>query len=533
MSKSRPFSIYLLKADFDASNALKEDHSLNIDVDAELLPEGATLFVRGQRTQSPWWEKYFGISSNIVPAVKGALVFMPIKEHCFVLSFGHVSHNLKDESYEHDFGLRVTLNCVDPEKLKSTDTLDPGAARRQRTQIPTYSDLTYFDFDQDSTILKSLSGKVKSEYEKWFKRATGSSSLHISSAIPPDDIPELCEKLLSLYKEESYKDTFPGIRNIEPVRDPAVIEKLNEKLLDSFRARNEDLYLTIPDIFDPHDNLRVKFSGIGRSQIHDEVFIRPYYEYLISHDRELNDIGFEDLKKHNLVLTDEDGFSRKKYSIFKSLVFDTTLGGGTVSYHLVEGSWYKVETSYVENLASYLDPLCEDISLPEYLGNGEGQYNENVAANDNSYICLDKSNISPTGQTQIEPCDLYCVKNGHAIFHHVKISTLSAQLSHLFNQGVNAVQLLKSEHQAVDKLKSLIQDRTSGGGSTLARLLRPIGDQKFRVVFAIVTHKDKPQKSWKLPLFSRISLMRNMKALHLMGVKGSYGFIANRSRSQI
>ena len=45
--KTRTFSIYLLKAGFDGTNCLNEDHTLRSDVAAAALPEGASLFVLG------------------------------------------------------------------------------------------------------------------------------------------------------------------------------------------------------------------------------------------------------------------------------------------------------------------------------------------------------------------------------------------------------------------------------------------------------------------------------------------------------
>ena len=160
MSKSHSFSIYLLKQGYDSSNTLKEGHKLENRVDASNLPPSASLFVLDNPSGEPWWKWYFGIKKTLIQASKGALIFIPVDGRYFVLSFGHVFHNLHESSYEYDFGLRVTLNSVDPNKLKSTDILEPGAARRQRTQVPVDSDLTYFDFDHDSSILKSLTGKV-------------------------------------------------------------------------------------------------------------------------------------------------------------------------------------------------------------------------------------------------------------------------------------------------------------------------------------------------------------------------------------
>lgn len=136
MTKIRSFSIYLLKEGFDASNALDDDHALAADIEATSLPAGASIFILDGEPRPPWWRSYFGIGINLNQAHKGALIFLPVGTRCFALCFGHVAHNLKNSSYEYDFGLRVTLNSLDPQKLKSTDTLDPGIAKRQRTQLP-------------------------------------------------------------------------------------------------------------------------------------------------------------------------------------------------------------------------------------------------------------------------------------------------------------------------------------------------------------------------------------------------------------
>lgn len=126
----------------------------------------------------------------------------------------------------------------------------------------------------------------------------------------------------------------------------------------------------------------------------------------------------------------------------------------------------------------------------------------------------------------VEPCDLLAVRDGVAAFYHVKVSTLSAQLSHLFNQGVNAIELMRLEPQAVDKLEVLIREVLAGGDpDALVALVR---DRKYRIVFGIVTRKDPTGRSLNLPLFSRISLMRSMKALQLMDVPASVMFIADQ-----
>jgi uncharacterized protein (TIGR04141 family) len=526
MSKSRSFSIYLLKEGFDPDTALRDDHHLEHQEVANTLPSGAKLFVLDNAPHPPWWKAYFGIDRDLNQVSKGALLFLPIADRYFALSFGHVHQNLKDVSYEYDFGLRVTLNCVDPDELKSTDSLDPGMGRRQRTQLPVGSDLTLFDFDRDSSILRRLTGKVKPEYKTLYKHATGASNLRISSDVQANELAGLCSQLLQLYQSEEFKTTFSDIQNISPVRDPILVEKLNEKLIAAFRAKDENLNLTVPDIIHYEDNVCASFTGAGSGLIYNDIFMGLYYEYLEQHEVELNTIGIEDLQRHDLLVTNEDGSPRERHSIYKSLIFDTMLAGETEAYHLCEGNWYKVEQEYVARLEAYLDPRCKDIPLPAYDHDSEGAYNNSVANTHPSFICLDEENISLVGQTEIEPCDQYSVEDGIALFYHIKVSTLSSMLSHLFNQGTNAIELIRLESQALENLKRLI--RAKAIASKQREFLAPLNTANHGVVFAIVTHKDKSKKSRNLPLFSRISLMRNFKALQTMNVKASYGFVEDK-----
>jgi len=50
---------------------------------------------------------------------------------------------------------------------------------------------------------------------------------------------------------------------------------------------------------------------------------------------------------------------------------------------------------------------------------------------------------------------------------------------------------------------------------------------RFKVIFQIITHKDKAALSLNLPLFSRISLKRTMKELRRMGIDAEFCFVEN------
>jgi len=107
------------------------------------------------------------------------------------------------------------------------------------------------------------------------------------------------------------------------------------------------------------------------------------------------------------------------------------------------------------------------------------------------------------------------------------VSTQSSQLSHLFNQGSNAVEVVRGEPDAFAKLVALVEQRSPAEDRDA--MLAPLRSGKYSVSYAIVTHKAADQKSANLPLFSRVSLRRNLRALQVMGVPANFSYVADQS----
>lgn len=536
MSRTRPFSIFLLKQGYDATNSLRPDHALEEILDARQIPARSRLFVMDTMPLEPWWRGYFGIPKSLSHAIKGALLFITLEQRCFVLSFGHVFHNLNDSSYEYDFGLKVTLNSLDPLKLKSADIIDPGSARRRRTQVPSAADLTFLDFDSNAEIVRSLTGKVKDEFSGLFKSATGSASLKIGLSIPYDRLEQICETLLALYARDDYMESFPNIGKLAPEKDPEVVSNLDDQLLQSFREKSEGLSLAIPDLVDYRDNVCCTFKGRGGvSEIYTDVSLDALYDYL-GDDYDFDSLTVEKLKKFGIALCDPDGRVSKVYSVYNSLLLDIT--DRQQVYHICEGGWYRAEVSYVQALSAYIDSKCEPSSLIDYNHDGEENgkryyseenYNSAIPVSSPEFICLDQTDIAPDGNTQIEPCDLYAISPADdlGVLYHLKISTRSSQLSHLFNQGVNSAELLILEQQCRDKFKGLIRERLGNNDFDLYQ--SKIDEISFKVVFGVITKKQAANLSGNLPLFSKISLMRAFKSLELMQIPAALIYINDAS----
>lgn len=558
MAKSNQFSIYLLKKEFTHFNSLKDDHGLEISSDASNLPIDSILYLSNKPLTEPWWKNYFGINRKLIQSANGALVFIPIHNWWFVLSFGIGHNKLKSESYEYDFGLRVTLNCVDPNKLKSTDTNKPSTTIRQKTQISNNADLTFFDFDYDSTILNGLTGKVKEKYKYLFENAAGTNSFKCRTLLLPKELQILLETLLKLYESENFIELFPGIRNICPVKDPIILKKLDENLLANFKEKNDRLYLTVPETVDYQDISLIKFTGQGKKkvysdvnkknpdyreekihyygedethdyggdkiyfddgeEIYDDVYIYYYYTYIKNQGLLLDDVTINDLKKHKLEQIDKNGYSKQSYKVYKCLCYDTKLDKKDKTYYLNMGKWCIVKDDYILQTKKYIDSHYHDIDLPDYNHLNEAEYNTDVPKiSTTPYLCLDKTNIG----LRVEPCDLYSSKNKVAAFIHVKRFHNASVLGHLFNQGTLSALHLRKNASALPLLKTRIDTASNGKYNFYV----PEINDNFKVVFAIITHKDKTKKSKNINYSYQYNMMRAFQNLEAWGHEVSYQFI--------
>lgn len=511
MSKSRAFSLFLLKSEFNVQNALKEEHSLE-KVPNVTLPDNAELFLADVPQIEPWWKSYLGISKDLLQGLKGAILFLTVNGRTFALTFGNVYHNLKEESYEYDFGLLTTLNSIDPDALKSTDVLQPESALRQRIQTPKSSNLTFFDFDKDSSIIKRLTGKVKEEYTSWFTNTTGANNLRITTKKQLSDLPSLCSKLLAIYQKEDYKTLFPDLHNIRPIKDPNQLQSLNTALLLELQRTSQDILLTIPEIVDYSNISGIKFSQKQSANLYENIDIADFYSEA---GDSLQSLTIKMLRsEYPVTAVDENNHPVFHHSLYKSLIWDYT-NSNNESFHFCDGNWYQVEQNYLRRLTRTVDAAFIPYAMPDFHHKSEGAYNADVPNLNTEYICLDRKNISSV--EQVEPCDLYKAENGNALFIHVKIGTRSALLSHLFNQGVNSIVLINSDPAAKQKLKTLIT--LAIGKNNLDDYLAPVDNRKSKIIFAIISSKDASQKSKILPLFSKISLRRAIQSLKSMNME--------------
>lgn len=505
-------SIYLLKQRVAFSDVIREDVQTHI-VDYDALPN-TTVYLCDTNARQPWWIHYLGLDTQVSQQFQGALLIIKVNDMGFAVAFGQGYRLLNDFAYEYDFGLIASLNAIDPGKLKSVDSVQPSEAKRRRVQMPRDSKLDVFDVLRNESVLNRMSGLVRPEYANLFKTITGSCNARIATKVDVSQLPDLCAKLLELYRSDNYKSAFPSLCNISPIRDPYLIDCLDSKLCEALHDKDETVVLSIPEVIDYGQFSGVRFDA---GKIYSLVTVNSLWQ---SFGESISGITTENLRRHHqMALVDEEGtVINGPYSLYKCLVWDCELDGKV--YHLCDGLWYQIDGQFLQNLNQDVHDLFEDTSFPSNNKDCEADYNNAVAEANLGYLCVDK-NLIYLEEGSIEPCDLFRVYNGCAEFVHVKIGVASSRLSHLFNQGGNSIEMLLSDSNARDLFRRKIVGHED-------EYMTSFRNRKVKVIFLIITSKDPSQKEKNLPFFSRISLRRVAKMLEGMGVEISVQFVKDQ-----
>jgi len=516
--KSRHLTILLIKKKYkDYKETLKEPDELDeYELNTSVAFEGA-LLVQPTRENPPTWLEFVqrGIAGNIEfsnNASNSAVLFIKSSSRIFALTFGHGRHLLKQETFERNFGLKVALNTVNPQKLRSIDI-------RTFEELPLYirqqasaaSSMSVFDIDIDSDLLRAMTGQPIQE--DFGLRITGADSLALNSRIDFSDIGKKCEQILSAYKSNKYKKNFGWVDHLQSVRDPLLKEKLDGYLLAAINTDDkEDIYLSPPE---PLDWLTVEgfqYSPERRSnEWRADLNLSDYLDLLSDEDA----VSAKLLRNHrvNVKFVDADE-SAAKWTIYECLVSQVKLE--KYLYVLTGGQWFQIEKKYANRVLDDLKNIPNEDSflLDAEVGEKEGDYNERIASNMPGLVLMDKKTIRSEGATTpIEFCDLFS-KDKQII--HVKRKTQSAMLSHLFGQGTVSAELFLRDDTFRDSVRTVLMNQKPNL-SNLVPKNRPTTSD-YQVIYAIITDG---KRKWPdcLPFFSQIYIRQNARRLGNFGYK--------------
>lgn len=524
-ANTQKLSIRLLKEGLEPKDGARD----GVDLEAWDKLEGALIVLDTMGGSAPKWSKFLELSDDQKKRVYNntafGVVFIPAAGRWFAVSFGMGHVKLDPTKFEQDFGLRIVLNSVDPNQLKSADVRTPDEnTLSRRSQTSRGSDQTAFLIDVERDIVRGLAGTPKDK--KFASRVAGTDSLSMDRQVTVADLPAVCAEAYAAYQREDYKEHFAWIDQIKHVREKDLIEKLNAEAVATMDGALkggdiEGLHLAFPVIYDPEKGNQLRYKGFRSNQIYSDLDLEGYIDAL--KEREKTDYVLEDFENHTVHEVDDEGRDcGGKWKISECLVCEVEVDDHT--YVLSGGRWYEVDKGLAKEVQEFFDNIARHEMPDAKADENEQKYNRRLKKEEPDLLCLDAQLVKPTGSaTTIEVCD-FLSRDNRLI--HVKDKTSSSRLSHLFNQGTVSGRVLILDGPCRDKTRGKIYDiQAETGQAGFEAIICADGEdfrpQDFTVVYAVIGASDSP----KLPFFSMITLRQAARELKALGYSYEFSWI--------
>lgn len=524
--KLRQVKVLLLKDGLpDLESALQPDDKGALPKRMELadhVPFDGAIYIREVNTKTPEWLPFLNEGLDQVQDFKtstasAVLLLTSPGGHKFALTFGYGRFLVRPTSYIRDFGIRVALNSLDPDQIRSIDMRRvEGLTIHTRRQASRASGLTTFGVNKRHDLIQSVAGLP--EDEALGKRFEGSDSFTLATYVDFDDLGEKCDELFALYESDAYTEEFGFVDNFRVIREPDRILELNTKLEEALADGNlAKMHLAQPEaesladinsyLYTPGGPEHLELDAAEMIAERTAAGLPMTAEALSS---EYVRVSYGHQPEHGLA----------KWPLYDCIVFEAEDDDGNV-FMLSAGEWHRASREFVEEVNAQLAtvPSCTLAFPNAYEGEHEGDYNLR-AAQMLGCACADKKNVKLPNQTAVELCDLL-TDAGQLV--HVKRKTQSATLSHLFNQGVVSAELLLQAKPFREASRGVL----AGLEPKLDQLvpLDQFDPAAFEVVYAIVASPGTQLPS-SLPLFSRITLAEASALIQNMGYTVSTALIA-------
>lgn len=515
--KKNRLTIYLIRQGFERVESIMNLDNRNVSEHA--FENNVRLYICKNPDKPPKWIRgFFGNQLNPqdwLTSSIGAVLIVPINvddnsNRLFALTFGYGGTWLTNGAVERRFGLKCVLNSIGSNSFRQIrKTLVSGNARKSSEQMPRKAAASEFSLDYEQDLLESVTavGNPGSPLEG---SITGADSLTVSTSTKLNEITDFLRDVFSIYQSDVYKEHFSWIDHIAPVKDKNLISQLEECAVNALNSNDESVWFAVPIVIDWETIAGFRYTRQGKT--FDDISTEDVLEALKS---PLTD--FEQLKRKKVLAIDSTANEvRESWPASRCLYGEIQLENE--QYCITDGLWYKVDKSYSDAInRDYAATNISDIAFPDYEKNHDGEqgYNKELADSSNTFLLMDRKNIPyGGGRSQIELCDVLSLDGK---FIHVKRYGGSSVMSHLFNQGLVSMDLVKSEPSFVEKANQSIAKKDPSGTFSIS------GDNATEVVYGIVTSDDADLPN--IPFFSKVAFHHVKKRLKTMGVSVSIGSI--------
>jgi uncharacterized protein (TIGR04141 family) len=499
----------------------------------------AELFVEPATSRLPAWEPFVrtGFPGAQLARSTSSSALLVVRTHptqrlkrlLFAFPFGPAGRFMLDpDTYERGYGLHVALNAIYPKgsvaerRLRAVDSKRHAAeTTRTRTQVAGIADFDAFGVSRLQDVVDRAIGRPMDE-KLWGTRVGGADSVTFNVDLRIDDIGDLCRRIERFARRRDYQAHFAWIDNIQPVEDPALVEKLTDQVIARLRARiTADIDLAPPEIVewdrlaDFHYSFDRPQGRAKRAVTHPDLRIDDYLSGL-SRTGSLAILTADTMRGQQIHGLDAQGERAYEWSPWKCIVAEFQIGCD--QYLLEEGSFFRVNRDYLDDLDQTIDAIPRGVAgLPASTRSTiEAAYNK-AAAESCGCALLDRRLVNVDSRaTAIEICDLLTA-SGQLI--HVKRKLGSRDLSHMFAQGLVSAELLQTHADFRAKAQSELNLVTAD--PRFADMLNPssLNTSSFEVVYGVIADWKQRSPAKALPFFSKVNLREVATNLQTRGFR--------------
>ncbi len=441
-----PLSIYLLRP--DRVDAFKQKL---LDGSQLVLPlskpfDGFVLPLKNRENTPDWVTVLKSALENpggllLTSQSAGALMFLNHAGKSFVLSFGYGWRKLEDEWLELDFGRRVALNSIDPDKIVEMQSEQVFAKwHRSSERAPRASRIDEFSVESDRDLVATVEGL--SSVKLFGKIVRGGTNLHFE--VPFAKLDSVLTKAISLFASHAYQNRWPEVDNVSPVKDQSLIDKLEVRLDAELAAGTaQPKMVMFTPTYRRVESVPVDSYVFGR--LTDGAATTPYLmvdswtNFLARKGRKPSVAEARATPIHLLGDAKEEMSSCDAFDCFG---YEMGLDGR--QYILSSGVWYEVVVEFLKKINNAASTIAgPGVTLPAWDGSeSEPEYNLRCGKRP-GFLHFDTKNIYYGGnQSKFEFCDLLHMKSKTLYF--AKIASKSSGMSHLVEQVRRTAELLFS-----------------------------------------------------------------------------------------
>jgi uncharacterized protein (TIGR04141 family) len=506
--KTNKLIVYLIKSQYSTAEEIVDSSQEGIAVD----PIGNFYFEDSGVSPPAWLKDFFGATLlkdvKLFSASARGVLLVPIQYKGntvnFAVSFGLGRHLLRPGVIEDRFGLKVVLNSVNPESLRSIDKTTLGSVpKHSKEQIGKDSIAGDFGIDIEQDLVSSVTGK--SRYPQHLgKTISGKDSLSLSAKVDVDNIKDLLAFCYEQYVSTEYKKDFEWIDQISDLRDQQKIDALNGLLIAKLKDQEfAKIWMAVPEVVDWVKIKGFRYLRRKEADVVDDLDIKDFLHSLKDKTLDL------DLLKRSRVfvvssITDDVD---EAWSAYQCIYAELEHNG--LVYILNNGKWYEIIKDFAQQInQSFAQMEQSAVGLMEYTHTDENEYNKAAAQALPGSCCMDRQLIyHGGGHSSIEFCDIYEPNAKRLI--HVKQYGGSSHLSHLFSQGAVAGELFVAD----EAFRQKINQKLPVGHKLPDHKTRP-NATAYEVVYGIISDSQKPLD---IPFFSKVSLKNAKRRLEGYG----------------